>query len=292
MTWLLGPVLFFMTVAMAGGEAVETPEPAQQTGPTNAPALELEPAGPKAVYWSAVKERNRVAPIYPPGARALDMEGDCAVVITLDVDGVPTSAVAEPCDAAFRASATAAALASRFYPYVLDGEPTAVKFTYNYRFRLTDRPTRPKPKLPPFTEIPPFMPFARVGVLDTEATRHEAIEALGPPDRRAHHQLYWGCEDHFCLAYGMAVALDAGTISSAEVQTLLDPEQRKVLFPESDLPARVLGLTEEQVTTWVGRAPSSRKWGRVQWEWVADGAPVRMSVSFQAGLVNAATWYL
>jgi hypothetical protein len=104
--------------------------------------------------------------------------------------------------------------------------------------------------------------------------------------------MYWGCADRYCLKYGIAVAYDQGTVSAVEVEAWLGADAAKALFAESDLPKRVLGLREEQVTAWVGRPPTSLRLGRVQWDWAVDGATVRMSVVFQAGLSNAATWHL
>lgn len=92
---------------------------------------ELRPAERKAV-----REMTRVQPEYPLFAQLLSIERSCAVTIQTDVEGVPTKVTGMNCPRLFRASATAAAMASRFYPYIEDGEAVPVEFTYRYVFRL------------------------------------------------------------------------------------------------------------------------------------------------------------
>ncbi len=97
------------------------------------------PPGPNAdgyVYWGAVQEKLRIRPVYPEAAKASAEEGDCVVAIAIDADGTPTCATPDPCPPDFRDSAIEAAMSSRFYPYKYNGVATAVKFRYNYHFKL------------------------------------------------------------------------------------------------------------------------------------------------------------
>lgn len=324
MTWLLGPVLFFMTVAMAGEEAGA----AEQAGSTNAPALELELAGPvepKFVYWSMVKARKRVPPAYPEVALQKNEEGDCSVMITINLAGVPVSALPDRCPEDFRQNATAAALASRFEPYLLDGEPASVRFAYNYRFLLgNSAPAHtPRASKPPSFEdtivalaadlpgaLPTFVAFDRVGFIAPGTTRRQVIAKLGRPDRTKawNTEMYWGCEDQICFRFAVEVdMLDHGAWR-VWLGPHLDADMRTRVFGDGeDLAARVLGLTEEELTAWIGAPPVGRaEWHggeklaeayrtgtQANWEWKVKKRSISMNVHFGAdGNALDARWQL
>ena len=284
MTWFLALALIWTTRVLAGDVEVETARPETVLAPSEVP-VDPEPD---------IRELKRVQPIYPTSARRNEEEGDCRVRITINSEGAPDTAVPGPCPEVFREAAVKAALASRFYPYTPASAAWSVEYTFNYRFRFHNsryQAPRPKPTPPAPVDLPPFPRFSAVGFVDSYTTRREVLDRLGQPDLRRRQQMYWGCAESACLRYAIAIAVEKGSVSSAEVQARLDSDVRARLFPDSDLPARVLGLSEAELTGWVGEAPASRKGGRVQWEWVADGGVVRMSVEFQAAVAAAVTWY-
>ena len=66
----------------------------------------------------------------------MNLEGQCGVMIQIDVKGIPTSAEAVKCPEPFKDAAIKAAMASRFYPSKDGGTAIPVKFQYVYNFKI------------------------------------------------------------------------------------------------------------------------------------------------------------
>ncbi len=60
---------------------------------------------------------------------------NCTARAHVQASGVPTSVEVTGCAEPFRTWAANAALASRFYPYAVEGVPTSFSFTYRYHFQ-------------------------------------------------------------------------------------------------------------------------------------------------------------
>ena len=73
---------------------------------------------------------------YPKEARQMSIEGRCVIRLKIDEEGVPFGAEARACTNVFRDPSLRAALASRFYPYLVGGEPVRVQFDWAFNYKL------------------------------------------------------------------------------------------------------------------------------------------------------------
>lgn len=141
-----------------------------------------ETAAP-GIRWAWVKEKFRVAPRYPEAARAKGEEGDCSVTVLIDAQGVPSSVEPVSCPDDFLAAASAAAMASRFYPTEEDGQFVPIRFTYNYRFRLDGAsPPQPAPTSPEASVVQPREPSIEAEPLADAHAATLVVTATDPAD--------------------------------------------------------------------------------------------------------------
>ncbi len=92
----------------------------------------------RAVHWSEVKPKRRIAPKMPDAAKQLNMsEERCNVRFFINEKGVPYDVRLETCPAVFHESALEAAWKWRFYPMKVEGKAVKTQFTLAILYRLT-----------------------------------------------------------------------------------------------------------------------------------------------------------
>ena len=92
----------------------------------------------RAVHWSEVTVKKRVAPKMPDAAKQLNMaEERCQVRFFINEKGVPYDVKLESCPAIYHESALEAAWKWRFYPMKVDGAAIKAQFVLVIVYRLT-----------------------------------------------------------------------------------------------------------------------------------------------------------
>jgi hypothetical protein len=98
---------------------------------------ELGGTGLRAVHHTQIKIKRQVQPVSPPAARELGLtEERCVATISVDEEGKPFDVKVDGCPAIFHEAVSKAALATRFYPYKVDGVAIRLSTKIGYTFKV------------------------------------------------------------------------------------------------------------------------------------------------------------
>jgi TonB family protein len=100
-----------------------------------------KPARVGKIYGPLLNDQAESLPqtVYPPAARAVKVEGEVTVYVTIDPEGNVVSAEATSGHPLLRAAAVEAARKATFKPSLLAGQPTRNAGVVRYTFSITER---------------------------------------------------------------------------------------------------------------------------------------------------------
>lgn len=165
-----------------------------------APVVEAPEAAPKSerlphrgvfedvveVERSEVTQKDRIAPAYPKDALKQSVEGECQLHLIIGTTGRTEHVQVLACDPMFVEVSVNAAMATRFAPVLVNGEPVKAAFDHKYKFRLSGAAYAPPPPPvldPPLIfEAPPAPPDGKFRQFELSDLSCEPLTPVSAPE--------------------------------------------------------------------------------------------------------------